>query len=236
MKSFETISYNIQFGKKFADVIGWIEQAELYPEVFCFQEFPEEKLSFFETFLAKRGYEFVYTPSIIIRGVKMGELTAHKRSDLELLGHKELLLGRYLWEKSHRAVKGQRSALLTSYRYKDEYFSVGNVHLSNFSPHSMRYKQLRKVIEELRFFSEDSLIIGDFNYTSLFGVKRLFKFMDTFGFSCIDKRLITHKIFNHIPQQLDYIFYKGFNPQEIAVHKVPHSDHLPLAVKLAWAY
>jgi endonuclease/exonuclease/phosphatase (EEP) superfamily protein YafD len=56
--------------------------------------------------------------------------------------------------------------------------------------------------------------------------------MDEYGLSCVGERLITHKLFRHIPQQLDYVFQKGMHPKEIAVHKVAHSDHFPLAVTL----
>lgn len=232
MKTLEVLSYNIEFGRKFEDVVDWIRTAELSPDIFCFQEFPQERIPFFESFLYERGYGFVFTPSITLRGIPLGELTAHKLSQFRLVGHKELELGIYAWEKQRRVVKGQRSALITAYRYgEDAFFSVGNVHLSNFSPNAMRYKQLQMVIEEMRQFCEDGVIVGDFNYTSLLGVRKLFEFMDTFGFTCVGERMITHKLFKRIPQQLDYVFQKGLVPENIAVLKVPHSDHLPISVK-----
>jgi endonuclease/exonuclease/phosphatase (EEP) superfamily protein YafD len=233
MKPLEILSYNIEFGKKFDDVVNWIARELLDPDIFCFQEFPEAKIPFFEKFLQERGYAFAYTPGIILRGIKIGELTAYKQTRLRFLESKDIALGNHLWERRHNAIKGQRSGLLTAYRYNEALFAVANVHLSVFSPHSMRYKQLRMVIEELERFSENALIIGDFNYTSLLGVKRLFRFMGEYDFVCVGERMITHKIFKRIPQQLDYVFQKGFAPQEISVLTVPHSDHLPLYMKLA---
>lgn len=233
MKPLEILSYNIEFGRKFDDVVAWIEQEQMSPDIFCFQEFPEKRLSSFKDFLQKRGYEFAYTPAIELNGIDLGELTAHKTDTLELLAHKGMELGKYFWEKSRRRVKGERSALVTSYRYYDQFISLANVHLSNFSPHSMRYRQLDMVIKELKLHSDNAIIVGDFNYSSLFGVKRLFAFMDKYDYTIVGKRMITHRIFKHIPQQLDYVFQKGFIPQEINVLKVPHSDHLPLHMKLS---
>ena len=232
MKSLEILSYNIEFGKKLDDVTAWITQEKLLPDVFCFQEFPEDRISFFEKFLSQKGYAYTYARGIMLRGVQIGELTAHKKG-LRLLESKQLSLGNHLWERRYKDAKGQRSALVTAYRYEDTVFTVANIHLSMLSPHSMRYKQLQIVISELERFSENALIIGDFNYTSLLGVSRLFKFMTKYGFTCVGERLITHRIFKHIPQQLDYLFQKGFVPKHITVLKVPHSDHLPLYVKLA---
>lgn len=229
----EIISYNIEVGKKLDDVVAWIAQTELYPEVFCFQEFPERRLSEFTSFMQKRGYELIYTPGVIIGKMQVGEVTAYKLSQIKLVKYKALALGNYFWERRHKRLRGERSALLTLFHYHGTLVAVANIHLSVLSPHSMRYKQLRIVLEELQQLSENTLIIGDFNYTSLLGVKRLFKFMDAYGLTCVGERMITHKIFKHIPQQLDYVFQKGLLPKEIAVHKVPHSDHFPLSVTLA---
>lgn len=235
MKPLELLSYNIEFGKKFDDVITWITSAQLSPDVFCFQEFPETKIPFFKNFLSERGYHYAYTPAIALRGIQLGELTAHKTAALELRTSKGLMLGRYVWERGRRMIDGERSSLLTAYSYQNADFAIANVHLSNLSPHSMRFKQLAMVIGELKQLSENALIMGDFNYTSLFGVKRLIKFMQSYGYTCVGERMITHRLYNHIPQQLDYVFQKGFTPQGIEVLKVPHSDHLPLSMKLTMA-
>ncbi len=232
LNQLEIISYNIEVGKKLDDVVSWITQADLHPDVFCFQEFPEKRLAYFEAFLQMRGYQYVYTPGVIIGKSQVGELTAYKKSKLQLVEHKELPLGNYFLERRYKKLRGQRSALLTSYKYRDSIFAVANIHLSVFSPHSMRYKQLSLVLESLGQLAEKSLVIGDFNYTSLFGVKKLFAFMETYGFSCAGERMITHKIFRRIPQQLDYVFHKNLFPNEVTVHKVPHSDHLPVSVLL----
>lgn len=233
MKPLEILSYNIEFGRKFDDVVAWIESENLSPDIFCFQEFPEARIPFFKEFLQKRGYDYAFTPAIELNGIDLGELTAHKSSTLDLKAQKGMELGKYFWEKSRRRVKGERSALVTSYQYEGQYVALANVHLSNFSPHSMRYRQLDMVIKELQQHSEDAIIVGDFNYSSLFGVKRLFNFMSKYDYTIVGKRMITHKIFKRIPQQLDYVFQKGFIPEEINVLKVPHSDHLPLHMKLS---
>lgn len=233
MKELDILSYNIEFGKKFDDVVLWIEESELAPDIFCFQEFPEERVPFFKQFLHKRGYAYVYAPATTLFGVQVGQLTAYKKKRLALVNSITLDLGNHAWERRHKNVQGNRKALITFFKTNRKVFSVANVHLTVVSPHAMRYKQLQIVMEALHDDPAPVAIMGDFNYTSLFGVTRLFKFMGNYGYTCVGERMITHKIFKHIPQQLDYVFQKGFVPQEISVLKVPHSDHLPLLMKLS---
>lgn len=226
----ELISYNIHFGKTLGKIVSWIKKAERKPDIVCFQEFPETKLEEFKKTLEEISYSFVFAPSFSKKKITYGELTAFNTKMLKLKRSKIIELGESKLERAIYRHKSHKSSLITEFEQEGKTFAVANVHLVILALHGSRKKQLAATIDEIKK-SMPSLIVGDYNYSKVFGRKRgLLKFMHDYGYTMAGERAITHRIWK-IPQQIDYAFYKGLKLREAKVGRVKYSDHYPILVK-----
>lgn len=225
------LSYNIEYGKQYDQIVLWLKQDKVSPDIFCFQEFPEDKVADFKAFLREKGFSSTYISGQKIHDTQIGLLTAHRRKKLQLQSHKIVHLGNHAWERKLSFIKGDRVGLITNYRFNKTIFSLANIHLTVAGPNSMRYAQLKLITDALPK-DQASLIVGDYNHSSLFGVRNLHAYMKQFGYSTDEIRLVTHKIFGVLPQQLDYLFTKQLLITDLRALKVPYSDHFPLVAKL----
>lgn len=224
------LSYNIRFGKNLERIIRWIKKEKSSPDIICFQEFPLNKLDDVSNFLSDTTYAFRFAPSFIKHQVRYGELTAFKSDKLRLVRAEIIDLGYSKLDNFIFRYKSFRSSLITDFVHKKRTFTVINVHLPWLGLQRKRKKHLKIIIETLNH-KMPTVIIGDYNYSSLFGTKGLVKFMKNHNFHMAGKRLITHKLWK-IPQQVDYAFYRDLKVNTIRVEKVKYSDHYPLFINL----
>lgn len=224
----EILSYNIHFGKKLEKTIDWIKKLSPQPDIICLQEFPLEKLNIIKKSFYKFGFNF--SPSMIKSKKIYGELTAHKKSLIRIMESLPVSLGMNRMERKICRLKGERSALVTKFMYKDQKITITNVQLTMLGLHHTRRKQIYRIIQNLPD-KESSLIVGDYNYSNLTGNKSLKKFMKKNSFQLVGTHITTHHLFK-IPQQLDYVFVKNCSVNSLRVEKIKFSDHLPIIFSL----
>jgi len=226
---FSVLAYNIQYGRKLDLIEKWLLKDPARFDVICLQEFPFNKKSRFLKSLGKHGYDYKFAPSFSGRDHHYGELTLYKKKKLKLLGHKIVKLGTNLLETRFRK-SGQRTSLLTLFKYRNKKIVVANSHLVCFALNSRRINQISKIIKNIKAMGNHSpfttIILGDFNYTSRIRQKRLIEFMEKNELLNAYKTN-THKFF-FVKQQLDYVFYDGCVVKNANVGKVKYSDHSPV--------
>jgi endonuclease/exonuclease/phosphatase family metal-dependent hydrolase len=225
----ELVSYNIHFGKTLGKITSWIKKAETKPDIVCFQEFPENRVEEFRKAMADISYSCVFAPAFSKKKVFYGELTAY-RSTLRLVRSEVIELGEHKIDRAVFRHKSHRSSLITEFKKGNKTFAVVNVHLVLLAMHKSRKKQLALTISKMNK-KMPSLIVGDYNYSKVFGRKRgLLSFMQELGYTMAGERVITHRIWK-IPQQIDYAFYKDLEVEETKVGRVKYSDHFPILIK-----
>jgi endonuclease/exonuclease/phosphatase family metal-dependent hydrolase len=233
------LAYNIHFGKKIDLIEKWLLKNPTKFDVICLQEFPfDEEASFLKT-LTKNGYEYKFAPSSFLTkplGTKnqYGELTVFKKNRLELLNSTVIKLGTNFLEKRFR-VQGEKTSLLTVFKYKGEKIVIANSQLVCYAFNSRRINQISKVIKKVKAMGDDSsfstVILGDFNYTSRIRQKRLIEYMEKNGLTNAYKTH-THKYF-FVSQQLDYVFYNDCAIKNVRIgKKIKFSDHSPVTFNI----
>jgi endonuclease/exonuclease/phosphatase family metal-dependent hydrolase len=146
------------------------------------------------------------------------------------MDEKIVKLGTNLLETRFRR-KGQRTSLLTVFKYNNKKLVLANSHLVCFALNSKRINQISKIIKGVKAIGDHSafatLILGDFNYTSRIRQKKLMEFMEKNELNNAYKTH-THKLF-FIKQQLDYVFYNGCRVKNVKIGKrIKYSDHSPV--------
>lgn len=227
----EILSYNVQYGRDLERIIKWIKKAKNSPDIVCLQEFPLNRLDDLSLILRDTTYAFKFAPSFIRNKIRYGELTAFNSDKVRLVGTRIIDLGYSKLDNFIFRYKSFRSSLITDFVHKKRKFTVINVHLPWLGLQRKRKKHLKIIIERLNN-KMPTIIIGDYNYSSLFGTKGLVKFMRTHNFHMAGEKLITHKLWK-IPQQVDYAFYRDLKINTIKVEKVKYSDHYPILIELA---
>jgi hypothetical protein len=235
-------TYNVFLGTALEALLAWLYTENELLDFYCFQEFPEDKISDLKVYLDKSGYDFQFTPGFIRQGKTYGELTAFKRSKLRLLGTEAISLGgkdeqtvvfTHQGLKLFRVAKMEidKSALLTSFRYQDHDFTLVNAHLSSDMHNVRKLKQLGIILEAL-LAAKPAVILGDFNYAV--GRRGLTKTMEHHGFANGLRKQKTFRFAPGIYWQNDYIFHRGCEVEDVSIKSVPHSDHYPVFFKLAF--
>lgn len=229
------LAYNIHFGKKIDLIEKWLLKNPTKFDIMCLQEFPFYKDSAFLEKLEKFGYDYKFAPSSFLtkpRGNKnqYGELTVFKKKKLELLNSATIKLGANFLEKRFR-VAGEKTSLLTVFKYKDEKIVITNSQLVCYAFNSRRINQISKILKKVKALGDNStfstVILGDFNYTSRIRQKKLIEFMENNDLANAYKSH-THKYF-FVKQQLDYVFYNGCNIKNVRIGKrIKFSDHSPV--------
>jgi endonuclease/exonuclease/phosphatase family metal-dependent hydrolase len=225
------LAYNIRFGHKLKNIQDWILNYPKQFDIVCLQEFPFDKKAGILKNFEKHDYGYSFAPSFSKRGKQYGEITFYKKHKIKLLKSKAINLGTNLLERRSYKKNGEKSAMLTHMSYKGKKFIMANSHLFTFALNSHRINQLSKIIDQINKTMEDkkttSIILGDFNYSSILRQKSLMDFMNEHEFTNAYKAH-THKLF-FLKQQLDYVFYKNCKVDDIVISKkIKFSDHYPV--------
>lgn len=228
---FKLITYNIAEGKKIDKIFNWLEDEQNNVDIICFQEFPEKELINLENNKLIKNFKYSFSPGLKKRNIQLGQLTLFNKEKFKLVEEYTIDIGHDDLEIIYKKIPTKRSALVTTLEYKKNQFIVSNVHLSAFSFNVNRRNQLKKIIEAMTS-SVPVVMLGDFNYSNLFGRKFFIKYMEGMGLKMAGEKMITNKYKKLIKQQLDYVFYQGFRLGDIKVLHLPFSDHYPVIVNL----
>jgi endonuclease/exonuclease/phosphatase family metal-dependent hydrolase len=220
------ISYNIQYGFKIDEIYKWINSLEKKPDIICFQEFPVNEIENLKKITLFKDMGFAFVTGLSRRGIPHGELTIFDVNNLSLINSIEIDLGVDHIEKIYKRYPTKRSALVTTFQRNNKKINIINVHLSAVTLNSGRRKQIKTLIEKVDL--DRTIIIGDFNYSNLFGGKSLLQMMEYYKFKLAGEGIITNKYKGKISQQLDYVFYKNLALQELEVFELNFSDHFPI--------
>lgn len=235
------LTYNVFLGMNLESLLMWLYKENELLDFYCFQEFPEQKISDVKVYLDKMGYDFQFTPGYVRYGITYGELTAFKRSKLKLLNAETISLGGKGERNivfTHNGLKLFRreetridkSALLTTFQYQDLDFTLINAHLSTDLHNSRKLKQLG-IINKILSTAGPAVILGDFNYAV--GRRKLTKIMNGYDFRSGLQRQKTFRFAPGISWQNDYIFYQGCEVKDVSIKHVSYSDHYPVFFKVA---
>lgn len=235
------LTYNVFLGTTLESLLAWLYAENGLLDFYCFQEFPEHRIPDLKVYLDKSGYDFQFVPGFIRQGITYGELTAFRRSKLKLLRAETISLGgkgeqnvvfTHDGLKIFKVTKMQidKSALLTSFQYRNQRFTLVNAHLSSDVHNARKLKQLGTILEILST-TGPAVILGDFNYAV--GRRRLAKTMGDHRFrNGLGKRK-TFRFAPGIYWQNDHIFQRGCEVKDVAIKRVPHSDHYPVFFEIA---
>lgn len=232
MKKLKILTYNIQFGKNTDRIIDWVNR-QLQYDVFCFQEFPKDKIKESMSVLERVPYGYRFTSSISKRKRIFGQLTIYRKDRLRLIRTEKLNLGINRLERSIIRNTIPRSCLMTMFHYKDLRITVANVHLVALTINKYKYRQVEAVARTLNSTKNPVIMLGDFNLSSFIGKKKLFRIMDQSGYATDHTRIATHRVgvFKH---QFDYIFGKNCSVVYQKIKSVRLSDHLQVAAKVSF--
>lgn len=226
------LSYNVHFGKRLDRIIFWLLTQRAY-DVICFQEFPKQYIPICVKALAWGNYGYRFAPFLKRRGKLYGELTLFRKEKLSLVSSSTLFLGINSGERVLLRARIPRTSLVTLFRYQRKHIVLVNVHLVNVAFNALRYQQLMKIVKKLGDYHMPSMLVGDFNLSSFFGRRKLFRLMKECGYETYMKRLSTHRI-SVVRHQMDYVFWKKMNVTTPVVYKrIKFSDHLPFALMLS---
>lgn len=233
----ELISYNIEWGKKLDEAGAWIMTLSPKPDILCLQEIPNNRrLAAFKKVLKENGYDSKFAPSFTKKGITYGQLTAYNKEKLNLVFSQVVDLGTSLISRLISRHNSKWSSLLTVLKIGKKNFIVVNVHLLPQALNGKRRKQLEIAIEALKilnFLNVPTIIVGDYNYSSLTGRGGLVRFMAKHGFTIGNKdRMTTHRKWR-IPHQIDYAFARNCTVEKINSERTKHSDHYPVFVKFS---
>jgi len=220
------LSYNIELGRKMDDIIAWTLNQPRH-DIICFQEFPEENLSKIPDYFL--GYSSEFVASLSRRKKRFGQLTLFDSTKFKLIDKRIVNIGPSIAAKILYRNKLDRNILLTTLRLEDKVIILANVHLTPITWNKRKIQQVQKIVSLLD--DAPTILVGDFNYSSLMNLKRLTLLLESQGFIHDTPKFITYKKFI-ISHQLDYIFSKGCLVKDVKVEKIRYSDHLPISANL----
>ncbi len=225
------ITYNVEYGKQLTEIYKWINSLNFQPDIICFQEFPISELENLKKIKIFKEPGHAFVSGLKKGGIAYGELTMFNSKKLNLINSVEIDLGIDHAEKFYKRFPTRRSALFTVFNYKNEKFSLINVHLSAAALNSSRRNQINTLINN--FNNGRSIIAGDFNYSNILWGEGLIKHMNDLNFKLAGESIITNKYKGKISQQLDYVFYKDLKLKKIEVVELTYSDHYPVISEFA---
>jgi endonuclease/exonuclease/phosphatase family metal-dependent hydrolase len=171
------------------------------------------------------GYRFA--PSMRFRKKIYGELTLYRKKTVKLLSSKIIWLGTNRGERFIMRSNLERSSLVTRICYNRQIIVLANTHLISVALNKPRYRQASILLSALERSRIPTVILGDFNLSSIIGKKKLLLIMKQFGYTTLGKRLVTHRLVG-IRHQMDYIFWKNCSIGTVFIERVKFSDHYPL--------
>lgn len=216
--------YNIQYGKRLSQITTWVVSNSLSFDILCLQEFPYDQINKFIQSLKPHIFEYRIALGFIKDSRQYGQITLYNTKRIKFLKDTIITLSyKSFWEEKY-GNKGNRSALITIFTYKTKRFTVINTHLLCLVSNSIRRKQIEEIVESIETDEEcPTILLGDFNYTSLFKQKKFLQFMTSFSFKNAHT-FSTNKLF-FIKHQIDYVFYKNCQISDIRVRDIKYSDH-----------
>lgn len=225
------IGYNIHYGGNIDKLKDWFAARRNVFDIICLQEFPLEEISVFLNQIKAFTFDYSFSPSFLKKKKQYGQLTVFNTKKLQLTGNTILSLGPSLLERSKK--RGERSALITHFNYKNKHIVVVNTHLVCFALNKRRITQLKRILAYFHTLSQKDapiLLLGDLNYSSLIRQKILLTFMEKHNFINAYKTATFKKLF--LRYQLDYLFYKNCKVSDVRVAKLKYSDHYPIEFML----
>jgi len=229
------LSYNILFGQRLPQIIKWISEREEKFDIICFQEFPFSQISSLANSPLATPFEYHTALSFRRSTKEYGQVTLVNTTKIKIVETETLFLGTSFLEGKVLGFAGGRSALATKCKYKGTDFILVNTHLVAFGSNKHRRAQMAKIIDHFdtphNREQTPLIVLGDLNYSSLTGQGSLIRLMETHGFINA-YTLNTHRFLNIKDHQLDYIFYKEMQIEDIKVLKLPFSDHSPITFSL----
>jgi hypothetical protein len=230
------ITYNIFLGNNCDKLFYWLFKENNLRDFYCFQEFPEEKITELEKYLPNGHFDFVFCPGLGWKGKIFGELTVFNTNKLKLSESEQVSLegkgdfGIILYRKRfklHLSVgrtSVNRTALLTRFFYQKKQFVLVNTHLTAGHVNSRRIKQMNLVLKAVKN-DKEVLILGDFNHPFGRGLPRVMK---ENGFTSAINKIKTFRMVRGLYLHLDYLFQKNCEVKNISVESVRFSDHYPI--------
>lgn len=211
-------------------IITWLGELVKKPDILCFQEFPEKYIGDCLDALSDFPYAYRFAASKRKTNQAFGELTLFRTDRVQFISSKILTLGSNKLEKSVLRNDMPRNCLITVFQQKKYRFILTNVHLICLALNAQRYSQVKTVIATLDKKNMPSVILGDFNISSVFGKKRLVSLMKEHLYTTNETYMTTHRLaFLH--QQLDYVFGKKCKILTVKVDRTRLSDHFPLLIE-----
>lgn len=221
------ISYNVEYGQRISEIYNFISSLDEKPQIICLQEFPEKELANLEKNKIFKKQNIFFLKGLSKKDEFFGELTIIDSSKIKVIKTEYLDFGQDRIESIYKRKVIKRSAIINVLIIKQREISLVNVHLTPLSLHGKRKEQLTQAIDGVKD-SKASIILGDFNYSSLLTRGGLISFMKKYDYVLAGEKLVTNKYKYKIPQQLDYIFYKNLSFKETKVLEVTFSDHFPI--------
>jgi len=196
-------------------------------DIICFQEFPQDKIQESMMVLGRTPYGWRFVPSFTFRSRVYGLLTLFRKDTLHLVSTSIATFGIHPMERSIMKSSVPRSALTTKFAYQKRVIRVTNVHFVSLALNRVRYTQIESVATKLAKMPGASLIIGDFNISSIVGKKKMIRLLGQYGYVTVKAKLATHRLAG-IRHQYDYVFNKGCSIGNIMTVRIRLSDHYPL--------
>lgn len=220
------ISYNVYFGKRLGKILSWLCQSRR-ADIICLQEYPQHEIASCVKILSDTPYHYRFAPSLKIRKRVYGQLTLFRTDKVQFVTSAIITMGTNRIEKTVLRNTISRNSLLTILGKKRKRFTVVNTHLMCLASNAIRYRQIQHIIDSIPKKTRRSIIVGDFNVSSILGRKKLFALMKNNLYKTVENRMATHQLLM-IRHQLDYIFAKEFTVRDINVDHVRFSDHYPI--------
>lgn len=235
------LTYNVFLGRNLEALLEWLYDENKLLDLYCFQEFPEDKIPDINKHIGNASYKFRFAPGFTWRNITYGELTVFKKDKIELLGTQTITLGGkgelnlvfiregFNLEARIARFKTNKTALLTTFRHGKRQLSLVNTHLNSDIHNSRKLQQLDRILNQI---SDDSpaIILGDFNYAAGW---KLPKLMAQHNFLSAIKKQKTYRFAKGIYWQNDYIFQRKCPINNVQVRHVRHSDHYPIFFEIA---
>jgi len=228
------LTYNIEFGHNLDKILVWLTKDASLFDIICFQEFPFSQITSLADSPLATSFEYRTALAFKHSSKEYGQLTWINTKKIKIVAAEKIYLGTNFLEGRVLGLTGGRSALATQCNYNVTDFILVNTHLVAFGSNKHRREQMAKIINhfaEPSYKNHPLIVLGDLNYSSLTGRGSLIKLMQAHEFTNA-YTLNTHRVLNIKDHQLDYVFYKNMEIENIKILKLPFSDHLPIIFTL----
>lgn len=228
---FSVFSYNVLHGLRLRQIMRWIAREQPVHDIYCFQEYPEAQVEYaIQALSGTRTLKHIFSHNFTKRSRVYGQLTLYDAGTITLAQVTRVPLGfPSIFEKVFFHLKGQKHALISHFESKEGKFTLVNTHLTALGTNAKRRSQIDTIMKHLQsdiLSGIPKVLVGDFNYTSLFKQNFLFQFMKRYGLENA-YRAYTHKLL-FVKQQLDYVFFHNCSISDFRIFNTPFSDHYPL--------